>query len=84
MKVRQLDYLDGSNENLLRLRDKYTLKDEQINYYEEVDGKLVWYTTAFIRMKDLSDFFNKLPLSTKFDCKLVINVNTGYCSFNRQ
>jgi hypothetical protein len=38
----------------------------------------VWITTAYIRLKDVCDFFSKLPLCRSLNLKLIINLNTGH------
>lgn len=40
----------------------------------------VWITTAYIRLKDVCDFFSKLPLCRSLGLKLIINVNLGHLS----
>mgnify|MGYP001562618347 CR=1 FL=1 len=38
----------------------------------------IWITTAYIRLKDVCDFFSKLPLCRSLNLKLIINLNTGH------
>ena len=40
-------------------------------------GYRVQYITATIRLKDISDIFEKLPLMRGFNCVLTINLNVG-------
>jgi hypothetical protein len=37
-----------------------------------------YYNTLVIRLKDLSDFFNQMPLSKGIQGRLILNVNTGF------
>ena len=77
------------DDEVKKFRNRADVKKEQLNFTEIINVgnveiaqknyKRVYYTNLYIKMSNISDFFNKIPLITGFDCKLVINVNQGYC-----
>ncbi len=77
IKERVKTYLDMNNDEVKKFRDRADVKKEQLNFTEVLvtKKKRVYYTNLYIKMSNISDFFDKLPLCTGFDCKLVINVN---------
>lgn len=77
LKDRSKTYLDMDDLEVLKFRNISDVKKEQMNYTRVLTSnkKRVYYTNLYIKMSNISEFFNKLPLCTGFDCKLVINVN---------
>lgn len=77
IKERSQTYLNMNDPEVLKFRDRADVKKEQLNFTEVLitKKKRVYYTNLYIKMSNISDFFDKLPLCTGFDCKLVINVN---------
>ena len=47
-----------------------------INSYEQVGNNHFWYIMATIRLKDMHDFFDKMPLVKGAYLRFLINVNT--------
>jgi len=61
---------------------------ESKNYITSTDATVatayrVWYLTAQIRLKDICDLFDKLPLLRGFNCTLLINLNLGNCKITK-
>lgn len=46
------------------------------DFYERIDDNHYWYVMATIRLKDLHDFFDKMPLVKGAYLRFIINVNT--------
>ncbi len=77
MNERSKTYLDMDDIDVKKFRNEADVKKEQLNYTKilETNKSRVYYTNLYIKMSNISDFFDKLPLCTGFDCKLIINVN---------
>ena len=50
---------------------------ELTNYTAHTDNYQAYYTTMIIRLRDVSDFFAKMPMTKGFYARLTINLNLG-------
>lgn len=65
------------------LSDNY--KTQARNYYQQATSSNntdVWYVMASIRLKDIADFFDKLPLTRGSYLRILLNTNTASHTFS--
>jgi len=59
-----------------------TYKAEGRNYYKAEGNGGTWVIIATLRLKDLSDFFDKAPISRGLSLRFTININTFTATFS--
>lgn len=68
----------GGREKLLYSTNTTKLKDRNLNYVDNTSTYKVYHYTAILRLRDLHDLFDKMPLVKGAQMKLTLNVNQCY------
>ena len=68
----------GGRQKLLYGTDVTKLKDRNLNYVDNQATYKVYHYTAIIRLRDLHDLFDKMPLVKGAQMKLTLNINQCY------